>query len=67
MYDAVKSGLFKLAPKIVKNGILICEDSGHTPLLLGARVALNEFLESESGKGFISIHMESGQTFLIKK
>lgn len=67
MYDAVKSGLFKIAPKIVKHGIIICEDAGHTPALIGAYCALKEFLESDMGHNFIPVQLESGQTFLIKK
>lgn len=67
MYEAVRYGLFKVAPLIVKSGIIICEDAGHTPALIGAYCALKEFLESDLGKGFIPIQMESGQTFLIKK
>jgi hypothetical protein len=67
LHEAVYAGLHKLAPHIVKNGILIVEDPGHTPLLIGAKYALSKFLEEEAGKQFIHIVMESGQSFLIKK
>ena len=66
IYDAVLSGLKKVSPLIVNRGIIIVEDPGHTPLLSGAQLALNEFLESEEGKRFTPIYMESGQYFLVK-
>ncbi len=67
LHEAVYAGLHKIAPHIVKNGILIVEDPGHTPLLIGARYALEKFLSEDIGKSFIPLSMESGQTFLIKK
>jgi Macrocin-O-methyltransferase (TylF) len=66
LYEAVKASLFKVCHKIVRGGIIIVEDPGHTPFLIGARLALKEFMESESGRSFMPIYMESGQTFLIK-
>lgn len=66
LYEAVKAALFKVCHKIVRGGIIIVEDPGHTPLLIGARLALKEFMQSESGRQFMPIYMESGQTFLIK-
>lgn len=65
--EAVEVGLEKLAPKIVPGGILICEDAGHTPILIGARLALDRFLKTDAAKGFVPIFMESGQVFLIKR
>lgn len=66
MYEAVLKGLEKVAPLISHNGIIIAEDAGHTPALAGAYVAVCEFLESETGKAFLPIHMSSGQMLLIK-
>lgn len=66
LYEGVKAALFKVCDKIVRGGIIIVEDPGHTPLLIGARLALKEFMESESSHQFMPIYMESGQTFLIK-
>jgi len=67
LYEAVKVGLEKVAPRILPGGIMIAEDAGHTPFLIGARLALSEFLETDSGKQFTPIYLQSGQTFLIKK
>jgi hypothetical protein len=66
LYEAVGAALRKVAPRIVRGGILIVEDPGHTPLLIGARVALNQFLRSELAAPFMPIYMQSGQTFLVR-
>jgi hypothetical protein len=65
LYEAVLAALVKIAPRIVSGGIVIVEDPGHTPALVGARIALEEFLETEPARRFTPIHMESGQTFLF--
>jgi macrocin-O-methyltransferase TylF-like protien len=67
LYEAVDAALMKIAPLIVKNGIVIVEDAGHTPALIGARIALNRFLATPQGNDFLPIYMESGQTLLIRK
>ena len=66
MYEAVKAALYKVKDKVVTNGIIICEDYGHTPALIGAQKAVDEFLD-ENPDMFISIYLNSGQMFLIKK
>ena len=66
LYDAVKSALYRVKDKIVKNGIIIAEDYGHTPALIGAQKAVGEFLE-EYPDEFLPIYLHSGQMFLIKK
>lgn len=66
LYEAVEVGLRKLAPKIVRGGLIICEDAGHTPALIGARLALQIFMGSDLGREFVPVFMESGQVFLIR-
>jgi hypothetical protein len=66
MYEAVKAGLRILSPLIVKNGILIVEDYGHTPSLIGAQKAVHEFLDEFYGE-FTPLYMASGQMFLVKR
>lgn len=66
LYEAVRAGLSKVAPKIVSGGIMIVEDPGHTPSLIGSRLALEDFLASPEASPFLAVYMESGQTFLIK-
>lgn len=67
LHEAVLAGLRKLAPRMAKNGVLVVEDPGHSPLLIGARAALDQFME-EGGAGlFIPVVMNSGQTFLIRR
>lgn len=66
MFEAVESSFEKISPLIVQGGIIICEDAGHTPLLIGARLALDNFLSTSEGKKYTPIHMPSGQVLLIK-
>ena len=66
MYEAVAAALMKAAPLMAEGGIIIAEDQGHTPLLIGAFVAVREFLESPAGNAFVPIEMMSGQMFLVK-
>jgi hypothetical protein len=66
MYEAVKVALYKVKDMIVKGGIIIAEDYGHTPLLIGAQKAIREFIQ-EYPDEFISLYFPSGQLFLIKK
>jgi hypothetical protein len=66
IYDAVLAGLQKIFPKLVRGGAIIVEDPGHHPNLIGARIALDEFLEAKSPKDYLLIQMESGQFLLFK-
>jgi hypothetical protein len=66
LYEAVLASLRKFAPLVVKGGIMIVEDQGHTPYMGGAYLALDEFLRSDMGRGFLPIQMGSGQAFLVR-
>ncbi len=65
LYEAVGAGLSKVADRIPAGGIIICEDAGHTPNLIGARLALLEFMRSPRGSRFTQIFLASGQAFLV--
>jgi len=65
MYDAVLAALTKIGPRMVKRGIMVVEDPTATPGLYGAYLALNEFLDSELGKKFISVRTTT-QYFVIR-
>ena len=67
LYEAVKAALTQIAPRIAPGGILIVEDPGHTPALIGSRLALSDFLESAAAAAFTPVYLESGQTFLIRR
>lgn len=67
MYEATRDALNKVYDKIVKNGIIIVEDYGHTPTLAGSNFAVREFLKLSKGKKFIPLYLNSGQIFLIRK
>ena len=59
MYEATYAALEKVGKKIVKNGIIMCEDPTNTPMLYGALYAMEKFLDSEEGKKFIKIFKKS--------
>jgi len=65
MYEAVFSSLVKVAPLLVKKGLILVEDYGHTPYLTGAYLAVNQFLTTPVGKKFIPFYLPSGHCFLI--
>lgn len=67
LYDAVAAGLVKVAPLVPPGGIIICEDAGHTPNLIGAALALKQFLETPAGTRFTCLFMASGQAFLVAR
>lgn len=67
LHEAVYAALIKVSPHVSQHGIIVVEDPGHTPLLIGAKLALEQFLATDYGAGYIPIAMESGQTLLLKK
>lgn len=66
MYEAVSAALLKVMDKIVLGGIIIAEDYGHTPFLIGAQLAITEFYEENKDK-FWGLYMQSGQFLMIRK
>ncbi len=66
MYEPTKYALEKVRKKIVSGGIILEEDYGHSPQVIGAQVATNEFLEKYKGE-FIAIYGKGSQLILIKK
>ena len=67
MYEAVYAALRHVHKKLSVHGIIVVEDAGHTPNLLGATIALNQFLEFVGRSTYLIFQMESGQYILIKK
>lgn len=67
LYEAVYAALVHVHHKLCANGIIVVEDAGHTPRLIGAKIALEEFLELVGTDSYHSILMESGQYVLIKR
>ena len=65
MYEAVYESLLKVEHKLVKNGIIVCEDYGHLPALIGANAAVDEFLNNTKTK-FFKLYLNSGQLLLMK-
>ncbi len=65
IYEATLDALIKVAPLMVKGGIIIAEDPTSTPALGGALVAMEEFLMTPIGKKFMKI-LHKAQYLLIK-
>ncbi|EHL04223.1 hypothetical protein HMPREF0322_05143 [Desulfitobacterium hafniense DP7] len=66
MYEAVAAALERVKGLIVPGGIIIAEDFGHTPALIGAQKATIDFISAHRDS-FIPLYLESGQMFLIKR
>lgn len=66
MYDAIYSALNKVKDKIVAGGIILAEDFGHTPQLIGGQYAISKFIEENSDE-FTAIYGRGSQLLLIKK
>ena len=65
MFEPTKDALDKISPKIVKNGVIICEDPTSTPGLIESYIALKMFLETKEGSQY-SIITLSNVYVLIK-
>lgn len=65
IFDATRDAMIKVAPLIVDGGIMICEDPASTPGLYGAYQAMEDFLASDLGKGYLKI-FKRGQYYLVK-
>ena len=66
MYEAVVAALQKVAARIPVGGVIIAEDQGHTPLLLGGYAAAKDFLATDAGRGFVPIQLSSGQMYMVR-
>jgi len=65
MYEAVYHALLKVDKKLVQHGVIICEDYGHLPALIGANAAVDKFL-NETVTEYFKLYLNSGQLLLIK-
>ena len=66
LFEATAAALERLAPRVVSGGVILIEDYGHLPRIIGANVAVKNFMESETGKYFRPLYMASGQCLLIR-
>ena len=67
LYEAVLAGLEKCAPLMAPGGIMIAEDPGHTPGVIGSRLAVEEFNRQPIAEAFFSFYLSSGQRFFVRK
>lgn len=66
LYESVYAALHHVHKKLVINGIMVVEDAGHTPALIGATLAVNQFLDDVGRLKYCVIRMESGQYVMIR-
>lgn len=66
LYEAVLRGLELVHEKILIGGIVLVEDPGHLPPFLGAKIALEEFLDSVPSDTYLKFMLESGQYMLVR-
>jgi len=64
--EAVDASVRAVWPLLAPGGVMIVEDAGHTPWLLGARVALEDAAEVIFPQPLLRLQLESGQYLLIK-
>lgn len=67
IYEAYAHALHKVDKRLVPGGIIICEDFGHAPYVLGAKLAFDDFLASGARDRYNSFYVNSGQMILIKR
>lgn len=66
IYEAVEAALEQVKDRMAQGGVIIAEDYGHTPVLVGAQYAVNKFMEKNE-EYFYGIYLQSGQFLMIKK
>ena len=65
MYEAVQAALVKVRRRLAPGGIMLVEDVSHTPGLVGALVALEEFMLTPDAKGLFRLQLPNAQTLLL--
>jgi O-methyltransferase len=67
IYEAYIHALRKVDDRLVPGGIIICEDFGHAPYVLGAKLAFDEFMAGGARARYNHLYVNSGQMILIKR
>jgi len=66
IYEGVLAALVKCAPLIAPGGIMFAEDVGHTPPLIGAKRAIDDFCKTDIAKKFTPFHIPQAQFALFR-
>ncbi len=67
IYEAYIHALRKVDERLVPGGVIICEDFGHAPYVLGAKLAFDDFMAGGARKRYNNFYVNSGQMLLIKR
>jgi hypothetical protein len=66
IYEAYIHALHKIHPKMVLGGMILLEDYGHAPYILGAKLALDDFFKEGFRLYYNCFYLNSGQMLLIR-
>jgi hypothetical protein len=66
MHEAYLAALTKVHSRMVIGGIILMEDYGHSPYIIGAQLALEDFFELGFRKNYMDFYLSSGQIMLVK-
>jgi predicted O-methyltransferase YrrM len=67
IYEAYIHALNKVDQRLVPGGVIICEDFGHAPYVLGAKLAFDDFMTTGARDRYNYFYVNSGQMILIKR
>jgi predicted O-methyltransferase YrrM len=67
IYEAYIHALRKVDERLVPGGVIICEDFGHAPYVLGAKLAIDDFMAGDARGKYNTFYVNSGQMLLIKR
>lgn len=66
MQEATYESLIKIAKKISIHGIIMCEDSAHTPTCYGAKYAMEKFLKEDGNEDKFLKIFKKNHYFLVR-
>jgi hypothetical protein len=66
IHEAYLAALLKIHSRMVIGGIVLMEDFGHSPYIIGAKLALEDFFNAGYRNKYMDIYLSSGQILLVK-
>ena len=66
IFEATVAALDKVDERITDGGVIMIEDYGHTPPLIGAQIAVDDFYKRNREK-YMGLYLQSGQYVFIRR
>jgi len=66
MHEAYLCALRKVHERMQIGGIILIEDYGHAPYILGAKLAVDDFFNAGNRLSYVQIYLNSGQLMLVR-